>query len=138
VPRDAELWELEWHGQGAIVTYLKCPRYGKGGCYAEDDWGQGVLLYWKRERISWCGCRKESGMSTERKSAAKIEEVAQPREAKAQQSSAWSREPESTAKERESGAVTPDSCLGNKSDIFHHNNENNQLERRVQPPRDVH
>jgi len=26
-------------------------------------------------------------------------------------------------------AVTPDSHLGNKSDIFHHNNENNQLKR---------
>jgi len=35
-------------------------------------------------------------------------------------------------------AVMLDSRLGNKSDIFHHNNENNQLERRVWPPRDVH
>jgi len=35
-------------------------------------------------------------------------------------------------------SVMPDSCLGNKSDIFHHNNENNQLERQVQPPRDIH
>jgi len=35
-------------------------------------------------------------------------------------------------------AVTPDSCLGNKSDIFHHNNKNNQLERRVWPPKDIH
>jgi len=34
--------------------------------------------------------------------------------------------------------VTLDSRLGNKSDIFHHNNENNQLERRVWPPRDVY
>jgi len=25
--------------------------------------------------------------------------------------------------------VTLDSCLGNKSDIFHYNNRNNQLER---------
>jgi len=33
--------------------------------------------------------------------------------------------------------VTPDSHLGNKSDIFHHNNKNNQLERRVWPPRDI-
>ena len=33
--------------------------------------------------------------------------------------------------------VMPYKCLGNKSNIFHHNNENNQLERRVQPPRDV-
>jgi len=34
--------------------------------------------------------------------------------------------------------VTPDSHLGNKSDIFHHNHKNNQLERRVWPPRDIH
>ena len=33
--------------------------------------------------------------------------------------------------------VTLDSCLDNKSDIFHHNNENNQLERQVRPPKDV-
>ena len=26
VPQDAELWELGWCGQGAVVTYLKCPR----------------------------------------------------------------------------------------------------------------
>jgi len=45
VPRDAKLWELGWHGQGAIITYLRYPRCGKGGCYAEDDWGQGVLSY---------------------------------------------------------------------------------------------
>jgi len=45
VPRDVELWELGWRSQGAVVTYLKCPRCGKGGCYAEDDQGQGVLPY---------------------------------------------------------------------------------------------
>jgi len=33
-------------------------------------------------------------------------------------------------------SVMPDSCLGNKSDIFYHNNKNNQLERQVWPPRD--
>jgi len=33
--------------------------------------------------------------------------------------------------------VTPDSYLGKISDYFHHNNENNWLKRRVQPPRDV-
>ena len=102
VPQDAELWELGWCGQGAIVTYLKCPRCGKEGCYAEDDRGQGTLSYWKREKISWCGCkakRAESGAPTERKSAAKVERAAQPREAKAQQSGARSGEPESAAKE---------------------------------------
>jgi len=45
VPQDAELWELGWRGQGAVVTYLRCPRYGKGGCYTEDDRGQGILSY---------------------------------------------------------------------------------------------
>jgi len=35
-------------------------------------------------------------------------------------------------------AITPDSCLGNKSNIFHHNNKNNQLERQVRPPKDIH
>jgi len=118
VPQDAQLWELGWRGQGAVVTYLKCPRCGKGGCYVEDDWGQGTLPYWKKEKISWCGCkgkRAESGAPTERKSAAKVEQsgaragdsrsaakeekAARPREAKAQQSGAWSRELESTARE---------------------------------------
>ena len=45
VPQDAQLWELGWRGQGAVVTYLRCPRCGKGRCYAEDDWGQGTLPY---------------------------------------------------------------------------------------------
>jgi len=45
VPQDAELWELGWRSQGAIVTYLKCPRCSKGGCHVEDDRGQGVVPY---------------------------------------------------------------------------------------------
>ena len=57
VPQDAELWELGWCNQGAIVIYLRCPRCGKGGCYVEDDWRQGVVPYWKREKMSWCGCK---------------------------------------------------------------------------------
>ena len=57
VPQDAELCELEWRGQGAVVTYLKCPRCGKEGCYVEDDRGQGVVPYWKKEKMSWCGCK---------------------------------------------------------------------------------
>jgi len=52
VPWDAELWELGWRGQGAIVMYLKCPRCDKEGCYAEDDRGQGVVSYWKRKKMS--------------------------------------------------------------------------------------
>jgi len=68
--------------------YLKYPRYGSGGCYAEDDWGQGVVPYWRREKISWCGYKgkeEQSGMrARDSKSAAKEEEVVWPREAKAQ------------------------------------------------------
>jgi len=86
VPRDAKLWELGWHDQGAVIMYLRCPRCGKGGYYAEDDWGQGVLPYWKREKISWCGCKGEK------------EKPAQPREAKAQQSSVRPGESECTAR----------------------------------------
>jgi len=82
--------------------YLKCSECGEGGCHVEDDQGQGVVPYWKREKMSWCGCkgkREESGVPTERKSAARVEKAAQPREAKAQQSGARSGELESTEKE---------------------------------------
>jgi len=58
-----ELWELGWCGQGAVVTYLRCPRCGKGGCYTEDDRRQGVVPYWKREKMSWCGCKGEKEQS---------------------------------------------------------------------------
>ena len=47
-----------------------------------------MILFWKWRKISWCGCRRKTE-----------EEAAWPREAKAQQSDAWSGEPESTAKE---------------------------------------
>jgi len=102
VPLDAELWELGWRGQGAIVTYLKCSECGEGGCHVEDDQGQGVVLYWKREKMSWCGCKgkkRESGAPTERKSTARVEKAARPREAKAQQSGTRSGEPEHAARE---------------------------------------
>jgi len=82
------------------VTYVKCSRYDKGGCLVEDDWEQGVVPYWKREKMSWCGCKgKESSVLTERKSTARVEKAARPREAKAQQGGAWSGEPESAARE---------------------------------------
>jgi len=58
----------------------------------EEDWGQGVVSYWKREKMSWCGCKGEKEQSGARardsKSIAKEEEVVWPREAKAQQSGA--------------------------------------------------
>jgi len=88
MPQDVELWELGWHDQEAVVTYLKCPRCGKGGCYVEDDQGQGVVPYWKKEKMSWCGCKggkKQSGtQARDSRSVAKKEIVAWPREAKAQ------------------------------------------------------
>jgi len=103
VPQDAELWELGWCGQGAVVTYLKCPRCGEGGCHVEDDQGQRVVPYWRREKMSWCGCRGKEEQSGARardsRSAAREEKAARPREAEAQQSGAWSGEPESTARE---------------------------------------
>jgi len=103
VPQNAELWELGWRGQGTVVTYLRCPRYGKGGCYAEDDRGQGTLPYWKKEKISWCGCKEKrvegGARARDSRSAAKEEKAARPREAKAQQSGARSGEPEGAARE---------------------------------------
>jgi len=85
---------------------LRCPRCGKGGCYVEDDWGQGVLPYWKREKISWCGCRGKEGQSGARardlRSAAKKEKAAWPREAEAQQSG--TRPGESKRAAREGGS----------------------------------
>jgi len=68
----------------------------------KDDQGQGVVPYWKRKKMNWCGCKEvkgEGSAPTERKSAAKDEKAAQPREAKAQQSGVRSGEPESAAKE---------------------------------------
>jgi len=69
----------------------------------EDDRGQGVVLYWKREKMSWCGCKEgkeQSGMQArDLRGTAREEKAAWPREAKAQQSSTWSGEPESAARE---------------------------------------
>jgi len=85
---------------------LKCPRCGKGECYAEDDWGQGVVPYWKREKMSWCRCKggkeQSSARARDSRSTARGEKAVWPREAKAQQSGAWSGELESIAKEKES------------------------------------
>jgi len=86
VPQDVELWKLGWRGQGAVVTYLKCLRCGEGGSHVEEDRGQGVVPYWKREKMNWCGCKgkkRESSVPTERKGAAREEEAARSREAKA-------------------------------------------------------
>jgi len=69
----------------------------------EDDQGQGVVPYWRREKMSWCGCKEKKEQSGVRardsRSAARKEKAAWPKEAKAQQSGTQSGEPESAAKE---------------------------------------
>jgi len=103
VPQDVKFWELGWRGQGAVIMYLKCPRCGKGGYYVEDDQGQGVVPYWKREKMSWCGYKGGKVWSSMRardlRNTVREEKAAWPREAKAQQSSVRSGEPESIARE---------------------------------------
>jgi len=86
VPEEAQLLELRWMTKEVVVSYLVCERCGERGYHVEDNRGQGVIPWMKQKALSWCGCkgkRVESGAPTERKSAAKIERAAQPREAKA-------------------------------------------------------
>jgi len=88
-----------------IVTYTNCRGCGRKGSYVEDDRGQGVL----KDRTFWCRCRGkkvEGGAPTERKSIAKVEKAARPREAKMQQSGAWLGEPEGIARKKESSTPT--------------------------------
>jgi len=108
VPREAQLLELGWMTEEVVVSYLTC-KCGEKGSHVEDNRGQGVIPFWKWKELSWCGCKGkkvEGSMPTERKSAARVEKMARPREAKAQQSGVRSEEPESAAKERESGVPT--------------------------------
>jgi len=76
----------------------------------EDDRGQGVVPYWKREKINWCGCKggkEQSGMrARDSRGTAREKRATWPREAKAQQSGTWSGEPESAAKGGEGGTPT--------------------------------
>jgi len=71
-----------------VVSYLVCIRCKEQGCHIENNQGQGVISRRRLEQLNWCGCQKE-----------KEEEMVQPRETKAQQSDAQSREPKGTAKE---------------------------------------
>jgi len=87
IPREARLLELGWMTEEIVVSYLTC-KCGEKGSHVEDNWGQGVIPFWKWKELSWCGCKGK----TERKAA-------QPREAKAQQSGAQSEELESAARE---------------------------------------
>jgi len=98
IPREAQLLELGWYTPEIIVTYNKCRGCRRKGSYAEDNRGQRVL----QDRTFGCGCKgkeKESSMPTERKSAARVERAARPKEAKVQQGSTQSGEPESAARE---------------------------------------
>jgi len=94
VPREAQLLELGWMTEDIVVLYLAC-KCGEKRSHVEDNWGQGVIPFWKWKELSWCGCKgkkRESSVPTERKSVARVEKAARPREAKAQQSGAWSGE----------------------------------------------
>jgi len=102
VPEEAQLLELGWMTKEIVASYLVCERCGERGCHVEDNRGQGVIPWTKHKTLSWCGCKGKSvegGTPTERKSAARVEKVVRPREAKAQQSGAWSGELESAARE---------------------------------------
>jgi len=84
IPEEAQLLELGWYMKEVVVLYLACKRCGNQGCHVKDNRGQGVISRRKLEEMKWCGC---------------IGKAAQPREAKAQQSSTQSGELESAAKE---------------------------------------
>jgi len=70
-----------------VVLYLTC-KCGEKGSHIEDNWGQGVIPFWKWKELSWCGCKEKTEGKT-----------AWPREAKAQQSGAQLGEPEGAARE---------------------------------------
>ena len=64
------------------MEYERCR---ERGCHVEENRGQGVI----KNRQRWCECQGK-----------RQKKAVQPREAKAQQSSTWSGEPESIAKEK--------------------------------------
>jgi len=87
IPREMRLLELGWITEEIVVLYLTCKCREKRS-HVEDNWGQGVIPFWKWKELSWY---RYKGKTEGR--------AAWPREAKAQQSSIWSEEPESTARE---------------------------------------
>jgi len=90
IPEEAQFWELDWYMREVVALYLTCKCRRKGS-HVEDNREQGVILFWKWKELSWCRCK------------GKVEgKVAWPREAKAQQSGAWSEELEGTAIEESS------------------------------------
>jgi len=85
VPEEVQLLELGWMMKEVVVLYLVCEGCGEQGCHVKDNRGQGVLPWTKCKTLSWCGCKGKKmggGAPTERKSAARVEEAARPREAK--------------------------------------------------------
>ena len=100
VLEEAQLLKIGWMTKEIVVSYLTCKCGGKGS-HVEDNWGQGVIPFWKQKELSWYGCKGKTE-----------EKAVWPREAKVQQS-----------------GVTPYKRLGKISDILHLNNENNQLKR---------
>jgi len=87
VPEETQLLEIGWMTEEIVVSYLTC-KCGEKGSHVEDNWGQGVIPFWKWKELSWCGCKGK----TEGKAV-------RPREAKAQKSGTQSEEPESIARE---------------------------------------
>jgi len=67
-----------------IVTYVECKKYGENGYHVKENRGQRVI----KDRQKWCGCQGQ-----------RKEKAVWPREAKVQQSSAWSKRLKSIAKE---------------------------------------
>jgi len=76
---------MGWYTEEIIASYVECGKCRKKRYYKKENRGQEVV----KDRQRWCGCQEK-----------RKEKAAQPKEAKAQQDSAQSREPEGTAKEK--------------------------------------
>ena len=48
---EAQLLEIGWMTKEIVVSYLTCKCREKGS-YIEDNWGQGVILFWKWKELS--------------------------------------------------------------------------------------
>jgi len=59
VPREAQLLELGWMTEEIVVSYLAC-KCGEKGSHVEDNWGQGVIPFWKWKELSWCECKERA------------------------------------------------------------------------------
>jgi len=84
VPEEACLLELGWCMEKVIVMYVQCKRYREKGCHVEENKRQRVI----KDKQKWYGCQRKEG-----------KKVVHPIERKAQQSSTWAGDLESTTKE---------------------------------------